>query len=428
MKVTVKESVMVRPAEETPKITLWNSSLDLTSPYFHAPVVYFYRPNGAPNFFDTKVMKDALSRALVAFYPMAGRFKQGENGRIEIDCQGQGALFLEAECDSVVDDFGDFAPRFEFLKLVPMVDYSLGIESYPLLAWQVTYFKCGGVSLGVACHHYVADGPSAMHFINTWSDVANGLAITLPPFLDRTLLCAQDPPQPVFEHVEYHPDPKLSSPLHVKPDEAKTVCSIFKLTRNQLNVLKEKSKEVDGNTTSYSSFETLSGHIWKCVCEARELPYDVETKLHIPTDGRARLQPPLPQGYFGNVIFTTAAIALAGDIQSKPLWYVASKIHDALVMMNNDYLKSALDYLEQNLDQKPEVSYKRTNLRIVSWARLPIHDADFGWGRPIFMGPAWMASGFCFVLPSLINDGSLSIVIGLEDEQMKLFSKLCCAI
>ncbi|KAI7731855.1 hypothetical protein M8C21_032219 [Ambrosia artemisiifolia] len=416
---------MVRPAEETPTRKLWISSLDLMAPNYHTPVVYFYRPNGAANFFDTKVMKDALSRVLVAFYPMAGRFIHDQHGRVEIDCQGQGVLFLEAESDGMVDDFGDFAPQMEFLKLVPAVDYSLGIESFPLLVLQVTYFKCGGVSLTVAMHHYLADGPSALHFINTWADMAHGLDITLPPFIDRTLLRALDPPQPVFEHVEYHPYPTM--PLQVPSDETNTVYSIFKLTRDQLNLLKAKSKE-DGNTISYSSFEILSGHVWKCVCKARGLLDNQGTKLDIPTDGRARLQPPLPPGYFGNAIFTTAVITTAGEIQSKPTWYAASIIHNALVTMNSDYLKSALGYLEQRLDHKPKESYKYTNLRIISWARLLIHEADFGWGRPIFMGPTSIPLGCCYFLPSPINDGSLSIIIGLEAEQMKLFSNLLYAI
>ncbi|KAL9996710.1 putative quinate O-hydroxycinnamoyltransferase [Helianthus debilis subsp. tardiflorus] len=405
MEIVVRESTMVRPAEETPTKKLWISSLDLMAPNYHTPVVYFYRLNGAVNFFDTKVMKDALSRALVAFYPMAGRFIQGQDGRVEIDCQGQGALFLEAVSDGVVDDFGDFAPQMKFLKLVPVVDYSLGIQSYPLLVLQVTYFKCGGVSLTVSMHHYLADGPSAMHFINTWADMARGLDINLPPFIDRTLLRARDPPQPTFEHIEYHPDPTM--PLQVPLDETETIFSIFKLTRDQLNLLKAQSKE-DGNTINYSSFEILSGHVWKCVCKARGLQDDQGTKLDIPTDGRARFQPHLPPGYFGNAIFTTAVIATAGEIQSKPTC---------------DYLKSALDYLEQHLDQKPKVSYKYTNLLIISWARLLIHEADFGWGRPIFMGPTSIPLGSCYFLPSPINDGSLSIIIGLEADQMKLFSK-----
>ncbi|KAI7731863.1 hypothetical protein M8C21_032227 [Ambrosia artemisiifolia] len=413
----LKESLMVRPAEESPTRKLWNSSLDLTAANTHTLSVYFYRPNGAPNFFDTKVMKDALSRVLVTFYPMAGRFNHDQDGRVEIDCQGQGVLFLEAESDGVIDDFGDFAPTMEYLKLVPVVDYSQGIESYPLM---VTYFKCGGVSLGVGSHHRVADGMSALHLIKTWSDMARGLDITLPPFINRTLLRARDPPRPVFEHIEYKPDPTT---LKVPLDETKTIFSMFKLTRNQLDALKAKSKE-DGNTMSFSSFAILSAHVWKCVCKARGLPDDVEIKLNFPVDGRDRLQPPLPPGYFGNAVFITSAIATAGEILSKPLWYAAGKVHDASAKMNNDYLRSALDYLEQHQCKKPNVDYTYTNLLIVSWARLPIHDADFGWGRPIFMGRIGiLAAGRCYLLPSPINDGSLSIIIGLEVEQMKLFSK-----
>ncbi|KAJ0750961.1 putative quinate O-hydroxycinnamoyltransferase [Helianthus annuus] len=415
MKVVVRESTIVRPSEETPTVKLWISCLDLIAPNFYTLMVYFYRPNGAPNFFDMKVMKDALSRALVAFYPLAGRLTQGEDGRSNIECQGQGVLFLEAESDGVIDDFGDFAPQSELLKLFPL----LGIDLDPLLVLQVTYFKCGGVSLGVGLHHRVMDGVSTMHFMSTWSNIARGLDITLPPFIDQTLLRAQDPPQPVFDHVEYHTDPKIPS------DETRTIYSFFELTRDQLNTLKAKSREADASTISYSSFEILSGHVWKCVCIARGLRDNQTTKLKIAVDGRARLQPPLPLGFFGNVIFTAAAKATAGEIQSKPFWHASSKIHNALAMLTNDYLKSALNYLEQHLDLKGE-DYNHTNLQVISWAGLPVQ--DFGWGRPIYVGPARIPPGCrCYVLSSKIDDGALSILIGLEVEQMKIFSKLLYA-
>lgn len=173
----------------------------------------------------------------------------------------------------------------------------------------------------------------------------------------------------------------------------------------------------------------LAGHVWRSVCKARGLADDQESKLYIATDGRFRLVPPLPPGYFGNVIFTATPIAAAGDLISKPLWYGASRIHDALARMDNDYLRSALDHLELQPDLKALVrgahTFKCPNLGITSWARLPIHDADFGWGRPIFMGPGGIAyEGLSFVLPSPSNDGSLSIAISLQAEHMKLFSKL----
>ncbi|KAL8250244.1 hypothetical protein R6Q59_033937 [Mikania micrantha] len=206
MKIEVRESTMVKPAEETPMINLWMSNVDLVAPNSHTQTVYFYRPNGATNFFDPKVMKDALSKALVPFYPLGGRFKRAEDGRIEIDCRGQGVLFAEAESDGVVDDFGDFAPTLELRQLIPAVDTTQGIESYPLLVLQVTYFKCGGVSLGVGLHHYAADGVSGLHFVNNWSNMARGLDITIPPFIDRNLLRARDPPQPAFDHIEKDPE------------------------------------------------------------------------------------------------------------------------------------------------------------------------------------------------------------------------------
>ncbi|GER54111.1 HXXXD-type acyl-transferase family protein [Striga asiatica] len=430
MKIDVKASTMVRPAAATPSGGLWNSNVDLVVPNFHTPSVYFYLPTGAEDFFNAAVLKAALGRALVPFYPMAGRLRRDEDGRIEIDCNAEGVLFVEAESDGAVADYGDFAPTLELRRLIPAVDYSQGISAYPLLVLQVTYFKCGGVSLGVGMQHHAADGFSGLHFINSWADMARGLDLTVPPFIDRTLLRARDPPQPQFKHVEYQPPPTMKT-LTENAENApppETRVSIFKLTREQLATLKSKSKE-DGNTVAYSSYEMLAGHVWRSACGARGLPPDQETKLYIATDGRTRLQPPLPRGYFGNVIFTATPLAASGELESRPVWHAASKIHDALARMDDQYLRSALDYLELQPDLRALVrgahTFRCPNLGITSWVRLPIHDADFGWGRPIFMGPGGIAyEGLSFVLPSPTNDGSLSVAISLQTEHMKVFEKL----
>ena len=140
MIINVKESTMVRPAAETPRVALWNANVDLVVPRFHTPSVYFYRPTGAANFFDAGVLKDSLSKALVPFYPMAGRLKRDDDGRIEIDCNAEGVLFVEAETTSLIDDFGDFAPTLELKQLIPTIDYSGGISTYPLLVLQVCLY------------------------------------------------------------------------------------------------------------------------------------------------------------------------------------------------------------------------------------------------------------------------------------------------
>jgi len=135
---------MVRPARETPRQRLWNSNLDLVVPRFHTPSVYFYRRGDgaaapAEGFFDGERMRRALAEALVPFYPMAGRLARDEDGRVEIDCNGEGVLFVEADAPDVsVDDYGDFAPTMDLKRLIPTVDYTDDISAFPLLVLQVS--------------------------------------------------------------------------------------------------------------------------------------------------------------------------------------------------------------------------------------------------------------------------------------------------
>ncbi|GFS38970.1 hydroxycinnamoyl-CoA shikimate/quinate hydroxycinnamoyl transferase [Actinidia rufa] len=393
MKIHVKESTIICPARDTPKHNLWSSDLDLLVPRVHIQTVYFYGPNGTKNFFDTNVLKRALSDVLVPFYPVAGRLRRDSDGKFEIYCNGEGVLFVEAESDAVVNKFGDFTPCPELRQLVPTVDYSANDSSYPLLVLQVTFFKCGGVCLGVGFHHTLADGCSAIHFINSWSDMTRGISITIPPFIDRTPLIPRDPPSPMFNHIEYDPPPTMITPQQTqeflsspKPNST----SILKITLDQINNLKAKSKK-DKDPQNCSTYEALAAHVWRCVCVARDLCDNQPTKLYVATDGRSRLRPPLPPGYFGNTLFTATSTALAGDLKSQPLNCTVKRIHEALMRMDNNYMRSALDYLALQPNLTALIRGARTfqcpNLNVVSWIRLPIHDADFGWGRPVHMGP-----------------------------------------
>lgn len=95
IKIKMKELTMVKPVAETPQQRLWNSDVDLVVPNFYTPSVYFYRPTGSPNFFDRKVLKEALRKALVPLSLTIERLCRNEDGRIEIDYKGHGVLFVE---------------------------------------------------------------------------------------------------------------------------------------------------------------------------------------------------------------------------------------------------------------------------------------------------------------------------------------------
>lgn len=296
---------------------------------------------------------------------------------------------------------------------------------------QLTRFKCGGVSLGVANEHHQSDGVSGLHFINTWAHLARGLPAPTPlPHFDRRSLSARDPPQPQFSHPEYQPPPTLPTPL----EHTDIAYSKFKLTRPQLAALKSKCKpaaaangEADASARPYSTFEVLAGHLWRCVCAARGLPAEQETKLHIPFDGRAKLK--LPPGFFGNAIFFATPIATCGEVESNSLSYAVRRVSDAIGRLDEEYLRSSLDFLEQQEDiskfAQGAHSFRCPNLWVISWTRLPIYEPDFGWGKAAYMGP-WAApfEGKSYLLPNPDNDGSLFVAITLHTQHMERFEKL----
>ncbi|XVF89297.1 hypothetical protein PTKIN_Ptkin19aG0118900 [Pterospermum kingtungense] len=429
MEITILESTMVYPAEETPRTTIWVSNMDLFMTRYHISTVYFYKRNGSSNFFDAEVLKEALSKILVPFYPIAGRLGYDENGRLEIVCNAEGVLFTEAETTSAMDDLvKDFTDGSKVPQLVPKIDYSGGISSYPLLALQLTSFKCGGVSLGVSFQHTLVDGTSGLHFINSWADTARSMSPSIAPFLDRTLLRARDPPTPRFRHVEFEPSPTLktvSDPEAPRP----SIVSVFNIRADQVKALKDKVIDCSPDKAKYSTYSILTAHIWRCATKARELAEDQEVKLTMPIDGRNRLCPPLPPGYFGNVIFFSAPFVAANDVVSEPFIDTVKRVHEMLKEMNDEYLRSGIDYLEKvgdiNSVMRGPQTMRCPNLSINSWIWLPIHDADFGWGRPIFMRPANIVhEGKVYIMPSPTKDGSLTLATRLETPHMKRFGNL----
>ncbi|XVF89295.1 hypothetical protein PTKIN_Ptkin19aG0118800 [Pterospermum kingtungense] len=418
MEIIIRESSMVRPAQDTPKGRLWLSNLDLANIRFHIRTVYFYKPNGCSDFFQPQLLKEALSKVLVPFYPVAGRLGCDENGRLEVICNEGGVLFVEAESTADMDQLiEDLTDTSGVSQLVPKVDYSGGISSYPLLLLQVTTFKCGGVCLGHGLQHTFTDGLSAFQFINSWADIARGSAPGVVPYIDRTLLRARVPPTPTFDHVEYHPPPTLNnSSTHSDPKPP--VVSIFKLTVDQINTLKAKL-----SGTKYSTYKILCAHMWRCSSKARGLSDDQATRLQIPIDGRSRLNPPLPQGYLGNVILHAKPIVLVGDLLSEPLTNTVKAIDESVKQVNDEYVRSVIDYLEKAPDVN-EQPPRCPNLSIRTWVWLPTYDADFGWGRPIYIRPSTIfLEGKILMLRSPTDDGSLLLMTCLETSHIELFAK-----
>ncbi|KAI4307568.1 hypothetical protein L6164_030739 [Bauhinia variegata] len=452
--VTITSSYTVIPSEATPKGPLWLSEADqLLSPWTHTPTLYIYKASQKHMVFEK--MRDSLSKILVHYYPLAGRLRWIEGGRLEVDCNEKGVTLLEAETTRALDDYGEFETNEGIKKHIPKIEVQYGgpIDDMPLFVVQLTRFSCGGFSIGIANSHVLFDGVSATRFVNSWAKIAREKALDKEemPFLDRTILKSRKPLMGSrFDHPEFKPMPRLlanSGGNLAEISKKKTSFASLKLTKEQLLKLKIKANEginmvqvqehVAGRP--YSRFETLVAHIWRSVTKARQRDILQETAVGTVADIRNRMNPPLPKNYFGNAILRTVTpTCLTGDIISKPLSYAAQNIREAINKLTEEYLRSQLDFLTS----QPQLDWLKNPLRLVElpaeeqclgnpniiigcWMSMPVYDADFGWGKPVYMGPGPLdADGDIIIIPAATGDGSYVIAICLQTDHLEAFKSI----
>lgn len=104
------------------------------------------------------------------------------------------------------------------------------------------------------------DGLCAMEFVNAWSETARGLDLKTPPFLDRTIIKARDPPKIEFQHNEFAQIEDISNTKKLYEEENMLYRS-FCFDTEKLDMLKKKATE-DGVLEKCSTFEALSGFVY----------------------------------------------------------------------------------------------------------------------------------------------------------------------
>ena len=134
------EPEMVAPAKATPHEFRQLSDIDRQLYLqFQSPHYNLYEHNPSMHGKDpVKVIKEAIAQALVYYYPFAGRIRQGPDNKLIVECTGEGVLFIEADADATVEQFGDPIPSpFPcFQELLYNVPGSEGILNTPLMLFQ----------------------------------------------------------------------------------------------------------------------------------------------------------------------------------------------------------------------------------------------------------------------------------------------------
>ncbi|XP_004304535.1 PREDICTED: omega-hydroxypalmitate O-feruloyl transferase-like isoform X1 [Fragaria vesca subsp. vesca] len=422
LRVKQGEPTLVSPAEETDKGLYFLSNLDQNIAVI-VRTIYCFKSDEKDNSKAGEVIKDALKKVLVHYYPLAGRLAISSEGKLIVDCTGEGAVFVEAEADCTIEDIGDITkPDPETLgKLVYDIPGAKNILEVPPLVAQVTKFKCGGFSLGLCMNHCMFDGIGAMEFVNSWGQTARGLPLQVAPFLDRSILKARNPPKIDHLHQEFSELIDGNSSCNSSEvDEDKMLYRSFCFDTEKLEKLKAKARE-DGALDKCSTFEALSAFVWKARTRALRLLPEQQIKLLFAVDGRPKFNPPLPKGYFGNGIVLTNSICEAGELLEKPLSHAVGLVQDAIKMVTDGYMRSAIDYFEATR-ARPSLA---STLLITTWSRLSFYTTDFGWGEPILSGPvALPEKEVILFLSNGTEKKNINVLLGLPASAMDVFQEL----
>ncbi|GJR16711.1 benzyl alcohol O-benzoyltransferase-like protein [Tanacetum coccineum] len=131
---------LIYPAEPTPiELKPLSDIDDQDGARFQIPMIQIYRGDPTKNRNPAIVIREALAKLLVPYYPFAGRLREGPGRKLFVDCSGQGVLFIEADVDGTLDQFGEtLIPPFPCMEeLLYDVPGSSEILDSPLLLVQV---------------------------------------------------------------------------------------------------------------------------------------------------------------------------------------------------------------------------------------------------------------------------------------------------
>ncbi|KAA8550261.1 hypothetical protein F0562_001945 [Nyssa sinensis] len=394
----------------------------------HIAVIYAYCPPTPPNV----TLEVGLQKALSVYREWGGRLGRDEKGDPVILLNDEGVRFVEASVDSTLDEAIPFKPSASLLSLHPSLK---GVVE--LVQVQLTRFTCGSLVVGFTAHHLVADGHSTSNFLVAWGQACRGLNISPLPLHDRAIFSPRDPPLFEFEHrgVEFMSKKLKKDYPPIDNIMEDIVVHKVHFTLEFLAKLKAKASSMNGgNNIPYSTFESLVAHLWRAITKARALSGFETTHIRISVNGRMRLNPRIPNEYFGNMVLWAFPTAKVKDLLREPLPYATKLIHDAVTKVNNNYFKSFIDFANHKVEGEEDLiptadmnkSVLCPNLEVDSWLRFPFYDLDFGGGCPyIFMPSYFPTEGMMFLLPSFIGDGSIDAFIPVFQDNLASFKQIC---
>lgn len=400
----VKEAVVVTPSEPTPNCVLHLSALD-SQLFLRFTIEYLlvYRPGpGLDRASTVSRLKAALAKAMVPYYPFAGRVRLRPDGPgLEVLCRAQGALFIEASSDRyVVADF-ERAPKtvtqWRALLSLQVPDV---LKGSPPLVVQLTWLRDGAAAVGVGINHCICDGIGSADFLNYFAELASGKRVDPKPkpVWDRHLL---NPPHTKSTNrailPEFNRVPDLCGFMNRVTNGLKPTSIVFDKRRlTELKSLARCTSQLSDSFSFYTSFEVVAAHVWRSWARALAFPASQKLKLLFSVNVRNRVKPGLPEGYYGNAFVLGCAESSARELTERGVGYGSGLVKRAKARVDSEHVRRVSELVSESRASPDSVGV----LILSQWSRMGLESVEFGngMGKPVYVGPI-CCDRYCLFLP-----------------------------
>ena len=276
--------------------------------------------------------------------------------------------------------------------------------------------------------HTMADGAGLVQFLDTVAELARGAATpTVRPVWGRELLLApldDSPRRPRFAHREYDDVPNTNATIMMPLDDMTHRSFVF----GSRELAAVRSHLPPALRHSATTFELLTGCLWKCRTSAMAPAANEEMRMICIVNLRGRGHGgSIPRGYYGNALAFPVAVSTAGDLRANPVGYAVELVMKAKREVDLEYVRS----VARLMARRGRPHFTVANAYLVSdVTKVGMCDLDYGWGKPVYAGPAKGGVGaipgiasFLIAVKNAIGEDGIAVPVCLPGPAMDKFGE-----
>ena len=414
MEIELLSRETIKPSSPTPShLKLYPLSfIDNIVSRNYVSLLYFYNPNKIIDQ-NSKIsqLRKSLSQLLSKYYHFAGRIKD----KITIECNDQGVLFLVTKVKNKLSEILQNPTEKLLNPLFPdELQWKDMDWSASFIAIQINCFACGGMAISICISHKIGDASTMFNFMNDWAMINQKLEedekelfVSPLSLLEAGATIFPQRDLPIFPGIAGKRENNV----------------VFKRFVFQPEMIKSlKTMVTSSSMHSPTRVQVVTAWIYKHAVSVMGLNFQT-AMFSMVVDLRRRMVPPMSEKSVGNILWFSSMLANKKEMELEDL---VRQIKEGLSECCNVYPKlfreKENDNISECLKQVTQPYSENKNLfTFSSWCRFPMYEANFGWGKPIWITTTGCSSRNIIILMDTRDGNGIEAIVNMEDNYMAKF-------